>query len=55
MFSRRPARSQSASFSKSRGGVSKSKRSFKDYAVSKSRHEKSSRAVPVDETPPLGR
>lgn len=51
MFSRKSARSHSDSFSKSRGGVSKSKRSFRDHAVSKSRLEKSFRAAPVEESP----
>lgn len=51
MFRGRPARSHSESFSKSHGGISKSKRSFRDHAVSKSRLEKSFRAAPVAESP----
>jgi len=53
MFSRKPSRSQTESFSKSRN-ASRSKRSFREHAVSKTRHERSHRAPPAEETPPLG-
>ncbi|PMD38048.1 hypothetical protein L207DRAFT_431345 [Hyaloscypha variabilis F] len=53
MFSRNVNKSQTESFSRSRRGPKSSKGSFREHAVSKSRHERS-RKLPTEEAPPMG-